>query len=393
MIHDAPNTQLKKVLWFRTDAIGDSILSSSMLPYIKEKLIDSLLIAVCQDRVADLYLESPYVDGVISYNVLRFLGNEVYRESVINKINLIQPDMIINSVFSRDWQNYYLTLNCHASVKIACEGDLCCFNHELKIEFDKYFTHFIRNNTEEKTELGRYRHFLHQFGIHSPKLMPKIWIAQADHDQAEKLYMSLNLDSDKTIVLFPSSSVYKKDYSHFKRILQALHGYTLLVLGNADNKELGDGLCETFSGRSFNLAGMTTLPQLAAIMKRARLYVGADSCGAHIACAVGLPNVVILGGGHFGRYFPYSSLTTAVCYPLNCYDCNWQCKHSRCHCIYDIRPDAVVGAIKYALHYPNKLLPTLYVQTSSLYHDSPTLLPLSKLADILDLNTVEIVEG
>jgi len=79
------------------------------------------------------------------------------------------------------------------------------------------------------------------------------------------------------------------------------------------------------------------------------LYVGAESSGAHLACAVGVPNVVLLGGGHFGRFMPYSRLTSAVVLPLDCFGCNWRCHHARAHCVKDVAADVLAEAIRETL--------------------------------------------
>ena len=44
------------------------------------------------------------------------------------------------------------------------------------------------------------------------------------------------------------------------------------------------------------------------------------------------------GGGHFGRFLPWSPLTSVVCQPLPCYGCNWECRFERVHCVVDVEP-------------------------------------------------------
>ncbi|TWJ18862.1 glycosyltransferase [Geobacter argillaceus] len=383
---------IKSLVILRTDAIGDNVLASSMIPYIKEKYRNATLTLVCQDRVAPLYKECPFIENIIDYNLWQLLNNESYRSDIADNINKLNPSLLLNAVYSRDFQNYFLALSTQTTQKIACEGDSCNILPEPKVEFDKNFTCIIPNNSNDKTELDKHRSFLRGIEISAQKLNPIVWISQKDEDLAEEFFERMNLDSNSTIVVFPGALMPHKNYSHFQRVLQALQGYTLLVLGGAEVEESAEELCKNFSGRAYNLAGKTTLLQLAAIMKRARLYVGLDTSGVHIACAVGLPNVVILGGGHFGRFLPYSPLTTAVCYPLECYNCSWRCKYSRCHCVCDIRPDVVINAIKYALTR-NASVPCVYVQTQSIYPDSPQSLHWSRLSNVLDLDSVEIIEG
>jgi glycosyltransferase involved in cell wall biosynthesis/Tfp pilus assembly protein PilF/SAM-dependent methyltransferase len=57
----------------------------------------------------------------------------------------------------------------------------------------------------------------------------------------------------------------------------------------------------------------------------------------------------LLGGGHFGRFMPYSPLTSSVALPLDCFDCNWRCKHKRAHCIKDVSPGLLTEAIRQTL--------------------------------------------
>ncbi|MDD2850957.1 MAG: glycosyltransferase [Desulfuromonadaceae bacterium] len=381
----------EQILFLRTDAIGDNVLASSMLPHIKSKYPDATLTIVCQDRVAPLYIECPYVDNIIDYNLWQLFNSEECRNSTVAKINDINPTLLINTVFSRDNQNYYLSLNCNAPVRIACEGDTSNISPESKVEFDKNFSHLIPNDPKNKTELSKHRHLLQQLGIFAPELMPQVWISKNDECLAEELFHRLGIVQENTIVLFPGAQMDFKIYPHFKRVIQSLSNYDLILLGDAQTSDYFDELFHGFSGRAYNLAGMTTLPQLAAIMRRARLYIGVDTSGAHIACAVGLPNVVILGGGHFGRFLPYSPLTTVVSYLLECHNCNWQCKYDRCHCVQDIRPDLVINAIKHALTRKS-VLPRVCLQTQSFYSDCPPLLYYNELGKLLDLGSVEIVE-
>jgi pyruvate-formate lyase-activating enzyme len=76
---------------------------------------------------------------------------------------------------------------------------------------------------------------------------------------------------------------------------------------------------------------------------------------------VGTPNVIMLGGGHFGRFMPYSPLTSTVCLPLSCYGCNWRCRHARAHCVQDVAPEVVEVALREALERGSPR-PRLYLQ-------------------------------
>src|SRR5262249_9222582 len=108
--------------------------------------------------------------------------------------------------------------------------------------------------------------------------------------------------------------------------------------------------------------------EAAEIVRLCALAVGAETSLAHIACAVGTPNVIILGGGHFGRFMPYSPLTTAACLPIDCYGCNWTCRFERPHCVKDVSPIVVERAIRVALSENTTGQPRIVAQDRSLWN-------------------------
>jgi ADP-heptose:LPS heptosyltransferase len=70
-----------------------------------------------------------------------------------------------------------------------------------------------------------------------------------------------------------------------------------------------------------------SLPEVAALASRARLFVGNDSGIAHIAAAVGVPSVVIFGSSNRIHWQPWSQAPTEVvfeempCQPCHGYFC------------------------------------------------------------------------
>jgi len=127
----------------------------------------------------------------------------------------------------------------------------------------------------------------------------------------------------------------------------------VLALGAAGDHQINQQNLDAIGTRTVNLSGALTLRQSAALLSRCRLAVGAETGLAHMACAVETPNVILLGGGHFGRFMPYSPLTSIVSLPLECHGCNWQCRYQRVHCVRDVAPSAIEEAIRRTLAEPS----------------------------------------
>ena len=69
---------------------------------------------------------------------------------------------------------------------------------------------------------------------------------------------------------------------------------------------------------SINLAGQTTLLELACIFKKAQLVVTTDSGPMHLACAVGTPVVALFGPTDPARTGPYGAGHTIIRADLPC---------------------------------------------------------------------------
>jgi len=82
---------------------------------------------------------------------------------------------------------------------------------------------------------------------------------------------------------------------------------------------------------------------------------------AHIACAVGTPNVILLGGGHFGRFMPYSGLRPLLHFHLIAFGCDWKCKYKNPYCVNQINHSLLTQAIKDAVNNPAGK-PKVYIQ-------------------------------
>jgi len=63
---------------------------------------------------------------------------------------------------------------------------------------------------------------------------------------------------------------------------------------------LADQIARKIKGKTINLAGKTSVSQLASILKRCVLLISNDSGPVHIACALGTPVISIFGRNQAG---------------------------------------------------------------------------------------------
>jgi len=67
------------------------------------------------------------------------------------------------------------------------------------------------------------------------------------------------------------------------------------VVGAATEHERAGKTVQAYPGKSYNLAGKTSLAELAGVLSLSRLHIGVDSAAPHIAAAVGTPTITLYG--------------------------------------------------------------------------------------------------
>jgi TolA-binding protein len=302
-------------------------------------------------------------------------------------------DLSLNSLYSRDPLCDLFAINSAARTSIAFNGNLCNILADVRDKNNNQYSTVIPDNEEHKPEIERHRDFLEGIGISVSKLEPAMWLKSEDEEFAERFFRDNNLDPKNTMCMFAGAQNSVRIYKGYGTAIAEIcreYGLSVIGLGSPADTEINIQNLDATGVSTINLSGKTTIRQTAAILKCCRLAVGAETGLAHMACAVGTPNVIILGGGHFGRFMPYFPLTSIVCLPLGCYGCNWHCRYGKVHCVEDIRPEVMATAITESLEKASEI-PRVFAQESSLW-DAPEGMPQWRSFEKhLDPKKVEII--
>jgi heptosyltransferase-3 len=123
----------------------------------------------------------------------------------------------------------------------------------------------------------------------------------------------------KYILIHPTSRWFFKCWEdeRFAEVIAALvsGGWQVVLTSAPDQREvdLVDGLLRRVNdSRLVSLAGQLTLPQLAAAIARATLFVGVDSVPMHMAAALGRPIVALFGPSHVHIWRPWSNRAEVI---------------------------------------------------------------------------------
>lgn len=137
----------------------------------------------------------------------------------------------------------------------------------------------------------------------------RVWTAPADTQSADKLLRPLVLS--RWLALAPGANWPGKIWpaAYFSELIElvsdAFSG--VMILGSAQDLQVADYLARDCRLPCLNVAGTTSLTQVAALLDHATVFVGNDSGLGHIAAARGVPTLTLFGPGRPERYRPWGS--------------------------------------------------------------------------------------
>jgi heptosyltransferase-2 len=126
--------------------------------------------------------------------------------------------------------------------------------------------------------------------------------------------------------------------------------FTAIFLGSAADREAAAAAASAWGGPQVNLAGLTDLPTLCAVIEQLDLLIANDSAAVHIAGAYRVPTVAIFLATHpsFGFGPLLQPFRVAEVEGLSCRPCSphggRRCPRGHFRCAVDLEPEAVAEA-------------------------------------------------
>lgn len=302
---------------------------------------------LCQPHLQPLYQALPFAIHLFPFNRSEFRKNPRYRADILGALKAWGPDLALNGAYSRDTTTDALALGSEAPYRITW-ASLASTPWKIRLA-DACYSHLIPDH--RGTELERNRHFSKGIGLDGSAMKPALTIPASARERAKRVIESQGIKDQGCIALFAGAQHPERLYPHYGRALRTAFPekeIPVIALGAAGDRTINQHCLEEYGGQSLNLSGELSLLESAAVLERCTLGFGAETGLAHVACALEVPQVVLLGGGHFGRFMPYSDLTTIASTPLACFGCNWRCRFSRPHCVQDVPVQVLAAALRSA---------------------------------------------
>lgn len=193
---------------------------------------------------------------------------------------------------------------------------------------------------------------------------PRIYLSEQHRQKAERLLRGASASpGDRLVALHAGGDGFRgrkrwstKRFAAVGRHLTEQYGARMLLVGGREDAALSAEVTAALPDSAIDLAGKTSLMETAALIERAALFIGNDSCPLHIAAAVGTPAVGIFGPSSVAQFAPvggpryasravHADLPCSPCFHFIGSEVPWL--PNPCHsfaCLKAIPADAVIQA-------------------------------------------------
>ena len=335
----------KRILVVKLDHLGDVLLATPVFSNLRQAYPNAELHALTGAWSRVVLERHPDVGKVIEYNSPTFCRTgkptslketfQLYRQLRHEKYDLMVE-------LRSDWRIVWFSF-LRLTPKRLDRASLQVANKLGSVQFSG--THETTRNLD----------VLKQAGIATPVQTTTFSVPAKDKEWASDFLTAHQIGREQPLIaIHPGSPIALKRwlperYAELADWLIARKGARVLFVGVKDEIQIITEIQERMQGESINVAGETTLTQLASILHTCKVFIGNDSGPMHLAAAVGIPTIGLYGPGDPTRFGPVGEKCQTIRMKLDCPPCSGTtCRFGADGCMSKIQVTDVIQVLKAA---------------------------------------------
>ena len=335
----------KRILVVKLDHIGDVLLATPVFSNLRQAYPDAELHALTGAWSRVVLERHPDVNEVLEYNSPVFCRTgrpTSLRETLRLYKQLCHEKYDLLVALRSDWRTVYFSL-LRVTPKRLDRAALQVANKLGSPQFTG--THETTRNLD----------VLHKAGIPTPIQTTIFSVAAEDEKWASDFLEGLHIDREcPLIAIHPGSPVPIKRwmperYAELGDWLIARKRAQILFVGVAAEIPIITEIQGLMRAETNNIAGKTSLTQLASILHTCNMFIGNDSGPMHLAAAVGTRTIGLYGPGDPTRFGPVGTMCQTIRRKTDCPPCpETTCRFGEDGCMSKIRVADVIQTLESA---------------------------------------------
>ena len=333
----------KRILIVKLDHIGDVLLATPVLTNLRLAYPNTELHALTGTWSRVILENHPDVDKVLEYNSPMFCRHaqptsvkdtfQLYRHLRKQKYDLLVE-------LRGDWRIGLFSL-LRVTPKRISRAALQIANRLGFLQFSG--THETIRNLD----------VLKHVGIPTPQQNTTFSVPKEDEKWASNFIEDQQIKREHPLIaIHPGSPIILKRwhperYAELADWLIDQKNAQIIFVGVKDEIPVIDHIQDMMQGESINIAGETTITQLASILQRCPVFIGNDSGPMHLAAAVGTKTIGLYGPGDPTRFGPVGDKCQTIQKKSDCPPClGTTCRFGEEGCMSKIQVIDVIQVIE-----------------------------------------------
>lgn len=339
---------IKMILLIQLGDIGDVVLTTPTIKALKENNPSGEIFVLLRENAGGLIEDCPWVDGVVlvSKDKRKVREEIVYQKDFLLELRKKRFDLAID--LRTGTRGAILSFLSGARLRLGRYAD------DGRLWRNRLFTHLIR----PENELNQYS-ALHSLNILAPlelrikNTSPELIVTKEKETSAANILKKEKVPPDKPIIaLHPFSRWRYKEWpirNYVKLInhISSRYRVSIVITGSTDEKGRVDEIFKKSKIDVYNLAGKTSIGELAGVLKKCNLLIGIDSAPMHIAAAVGTPTITIFGPSSPITWAPRGKQHYLIYKDMPCVPCRQKgCNNSEVsRCLDELSAEEVIPVV------------------------------------------------
>lgn len=297
--------------------IGDLVMATPVLSDLRKAFPNASITAMCKKPFCDLLKEDKSIDELFCFTKPsnEFVRREDLRD-IIGKIRAGKYDtgVLLTNSFSSAWWFW--------------QGKI-----ERRIGYSLHYRRWLLTDPisyqkQKEHQVNTYKRLLAPLGIKLSKTAPRLFMKEKEVEESKELLLQRGFVLGKKLIGINPGASYGSakcwPVEKFRALAMRLlleKDLFLVFFGDTTTASLVKEICQGLPKNVINLAGITSLRELACIIKDCDLLITNDSGPMHLAAAFDVPLVALFGSTDHELTGPYGKEDGVINKKVKCSPC------------------------------------------------------------------------
>lgn len=332
-----------QILVRSTNWIGDAVMTLPAVQAIRHHFKEARVTVLVKPWVAPVFEHHPAIDHIVLYDSRGAHQGFGGKCRLAGQLRAQQFDLaiLLQNAFEAAWIAFGARIPRRAGYAVQLRGPL--------------LTHGVRPSAEilKLHQVHYYLDLLQQLCISAAPSAPQLHLTAAEIAAARDLLVeAAGSDTTVWVALCPGAQYgsakqwLPERFAELGRRLMDENRLGLLILGSDKERRVGEELARTLGSQAHSLCGKTDLRQAMALIGQCRAMVTNDSGLMHVAAALQVPQVVVVGPTNPVATGPFGSPFEIARVPVECSPCKYRECPIDHRCMHRVTVDMVYKALR-----------------------------------------------